>query len=157
MNSKVREHNASPLPAIVIPVVPSSSHPFFRQNENQNTAAVRTCRIFRPERIRAFSYVSFQFMQLRSRLCTLCILKFAIRALLYQYLRIPTSKMEFESRENVKFVYKMWMKLASFYNYYYKIYKFDIFILCLEASYFCLNNGLIFNSWIERLWKFLFF
>lgn len=134
MNNKVREHNASPLPAIVIPVVPSSSHPFFRQNENQNRSNLSHLQA----RMDSSIFICFVPIQVRSRLCTLCILKFAIRALLYQYLRIPTSKMEFESRENVKFVYKMLMKLAS-YNYcYYKIYKFDIFILCLKCLIFVL-------------------
>lgn len=71
-------------------------------------------------------------MQVRSRLCTLCILKFAICALLYQYLRILDIENGIRMRENVKFVYKMLMKVASSYwmDYYYKIYKFDIFITC---------------------------
>lgn len=111
MNNKVREHNASPLW--------QSGNPccflhrrilFFSLRINNKVQMCSNC-IFGSGKIRAFPYVLFQSMQVRSRLCTLCILKFAIRALLYQYLRILPSKMEFESEKTWNFVYKMLMKV----------------------------------------------
>lgn len=104
---------------------------FFAENENQQLFELHLQVRVTPDS-GAFPYVLFQFMQVRSRLCTLCILKFAICALLYQYLRILDIENGIRMRENVKFVYKMLMKVASSYwmDYYYKIYKFDIFITC---------------------------
>lgn len=120
--------------AIVIPVVSSIVSSFFSPRTRTNK--LQLFELHLQVRVTpdsgAFPYILFQFMQVRSRLCTLCILKFAICALLYQYLRILDIENGIRMRENVKFVYKMLMKVASCYwmNYYYKIYKFDIFITC---------------------------